>query len=388
MCTGVGGAPGLALLAASGALLSGGVSVATQKHDTGHVDWGQVGVDAAVGAAGQITSRLGCGLARTVAANAVDMSMQMGFADGVQYVADSWYQDTPVTVTGLAQATGQGLVLGAALGTAAGVTQHLTGVTQFACFTGDTPVAMADGTAKPIRDVGVGDQVLTVDLDSGSSVARPVTDTFTHADTPTLVVVTSAGQITTTSGHPFHVDGHGFTPAGRLQPGDRLRAPDGTVVTVQEIRPTGQTVTVHNFEVAETHTYPVIAGDTPILVHNDCTVEGLTSNAARREAMREAGIPTSQQPVEQIKTESGYTYVYETPVSGGGTGLQVVSQGTTDFYNIPAAQRPPGHGPHWEAGVAKIDKLTGLTTGDSMGRPRIYNGTGTDSPKVKVWYDG
>ncbi|WP_461963405.1 RHS repeat-associated core domain-containing protein [Curtobacterium sp. 24E2] len=49
MFTGVGGPAGIALMAASGALLSGGVSVASQKAQTGKVDWGRVGVDTAVG---------------------------------------------------------------------------------------------------------------------------------------------------------------------------------------------------------------------------------------------------------------------------------------------------------------------------------------------------
>jgi RHS repeat-associated protein len=49
MCTGVSGPAGIALMAASGALISGGVSVATQKHD-GEVNWAHVGVDAATGA--------------------------------------------------------------------------------------------------------------------------------------------------------------------------------------------------------------------------------------------------------------------------------------------------------------------------------------------------
>ncbi|PPF31162.1 DUF6531 domain-containing protein, partial [Rathayibacter tritici] len=45
MCTGVGGPVGLALMAGAGALVSGGVSVATQKAGTGSVDWGRVGID-------------------------------------------------------------------------------------------------------------------------------------------------------------------------------------------------------------------------------------------------------------------------------------------------------------------------------------------------------
>ncbi|QNE43542.1 type IV secretion protein Rhs [Frigoribacterium sp. NBH87] len=49
MCTGVGGPAGIALMAASGALLSGGISVASQKATTGEVDWAKAGVDTLIG---------------------------------------------------------------------------------------------------------------------------------------------------------------------------------------------------------------------------------------------------------------------------------------------------------------------------------------------------
>lgn len=49
MATGVGGPAGIALMAASGALLSGGISVASQKATTGEVDWGKAGTDALIG---------------------------------------------------------------------------------------------------------------------------------------------------------------------------------------------------------------------------------------------------------------------------------------------------------------------------------------------------
>src|SRR5699024_2992795 len=52
MFTGVGGPAGVALMAASGGLMAGGVSVASQKATTGEVDWGRAGTDALVGAVG------------------------------------------------------------------------------------------------------------------------------------------------------------------------------------------------------------------------------------------------------------------------------------------------------------------------------------------------
>ncbi len=49
MFTGVGGVAGVALLATSGALISGGISVGVQKYTTGTVDPGQLGLDMLVG---------------------------------------------------------------------------------------------------------------------------------------------------------------------------------------------------------------------------------------------------------------------------------------------------------------------------------------------------
>src|SRR5699024_5962695 len=49
MATGVGGPVGAAII--SGAFMSGGLSIGTQKYQKGEVNWKQVGVDAAVGGA-------------------------------------------------------------------------------------------------------------------------------------------------------------------------------------------------------------------------------------------------------------------------------------------------------------------------------------------------
>ncbi|WIB27166.1 DUF6531 domain-containing protein [Curtobacterium sp. MCSS17_015] len=56
--TGVGGPAGIALMAASGAMVSGAISTASQKATKGTVDWGQVAVDTAVGG---ITGAVGGG---------------------------------------------------------------------------------------------------------------------------------------------------------------------------------------------------------------------------------------------------------------------------------------------------------------------------------------
>ena len=92
----------------------------------------------------------------------------------------------------------------------------------------------------------------------------------------------------------------------------------------------------------------------------------LTSDAARREAMRQTGIPTSQEPVRQTRTKAGMQYIYE--IEGKE---YAVTQQTTD--------RVEGHRPHWEAGQVKPPADYGL---DPLGRVRVRN-----EGKAKVEYE-
>ncbi|WP_328592094.1 RHS repeat-associated core domain-containing protein, partial [Burkholderia sp. USMB20] len=100
----------------------------------------------------------------------------------------------------------------------------------------------------------------------------------------------------------------------------------------------------------------------------------LTSRAARREAMRQAGIPTSQQPISQSKNASGREYRYEIPQGGGGKIQATVQQQTMDVSHLDD--------PHWEAGKVKIDPISGDTRMNDYGRPKIAN------PKGKAYYGG
>lgn len=101
--------------------------------------------------------------------------------------------------------------------------------------------------------------------------------------------------------------------------------------------------------------------------------EGKTPRAARREAMRKQGIPTSQQPVSQSKNASGREYTYQVPKQGGGTKTMSVQQQTLDRSH-------PGQG-HFEAGPVKVDPLTGEIRRNRHGRPQLQNS------KSKVDYD-
>jgi hypothetical protein len=91
-----------------------------------------------------------------------------------------------------------------------------------------------------------------------------------------------------------------------------------------------------------------------------------TDRAAQREAMRQEGIPTSQQPVSQEMTAAGRQYTYETP-----EGTKLVQRNTSTDSSHPGQ-------PHVEAGAPKPGGQT-----DSIGRPRLQN----DKTKVNVTPD-
>ena len=96
-----------------------------------------------------------------------------------------------------------------------------------------------------------------------------------------------------------------------------------------------------------------------------------TSRAARRESMRDANIPTSQQPMSQSKNESGWEYIYETFGPKGKKEIKSVQQQTLDRSHIEQ--------PHWEAGNIKKD---------TWGNPSFnqYGRTKLRSDKSKVYY--
>ena len=110
---------------------------------------------------------------------------------------------------------------------------------KFGCFVAGTPVAMADGTYKPIEQVKVGDRVLSRDAErSGPTIteAKQVTQTSVRNNIPTLALTFSSGEtIETTSEHPFYLEGQGFVPAGRLSIGNAIVTRAGPAVKVVKV---------------------------------------------------------------------------------------------------------------------------------------------------------
>ncbi|WP_346102959.1 SpvB/TcaC N-terminal domain-containing protein [Nonomuraea maheshkhaliensis] len=145
-------------------------------------------------------------------------------------------------------------------------------------FVPGTRVLMADGTAKPIEEVVVGDSVLATDPETGRTEPRLVTGVITGDGEKSLVKVTvdvdgdqgdKTADVTATDGHPFWASSLGrWVDADLLQPGMWLRTSAGDYVEVDAVSEWSAPRRVHNLTVDGLHTYYVLADATPVLVHN------------------------------------------------------------------------------------------------------------------------
>jgi RHS repeat-associated protein len=142
------------------------------------------------------------------------------------------------------------------------------------CFLAGTGVLMADGSTKSIEDVELGDEVLATDPETGETRAREVTRLIRTEDDKhfnTLSIATESGieELTATYEHPFWSPSEkSWIEAGDLAPGMTLRTDDGDTVIVTANRAFTKHARTYNLTVNDLHTYYVLAGNTPILVHN------------------------------------------------------------------------------------------------------------------------
>ena len=99
---------------------------------------------------------------------------------------------------------------------------------------------------------------------------RIVTGLRHHADTLTDLVLANGLAVSTTEDHPFwNATDQQCQPAEQLESGEQLLTANGTTATVERLDwATARDDTAYNLTVAGTHTYYVLAGSTPVLVHN------------------------------------------------------------------------------------------------------------------------
>ncbi|WP_416971786.1 polymorphic toxin-type HINT domain-containing protein [Streptomyces sp. 4F14] len=167
-------------------------------------------------------------------------------------------------------------------------------------FTPTTPVRLADGSVKPISKLRPGDKVLATDPQTGVTSPEPVqklivTRTDRDFTILTLSVTPARGSqpsghpsdkpptLTTTWHHPFWDAGRRrWTDAHDLTRGAKLRQPDGSVVVVTGVRNVHRGGVTYDLTVGKLHTYYVVAGKTPVLVHNCGGAEDATEIVSKK----------------------------------------------------------------------------------------------------------
>ncbi|MFF3333828.1 polymorphic toxin-type HINT domain-containing protein [Streptomyces sp. NPDC002888] len=166
-------------------------------------------------------------------------------------------------------------------------------VKRFCSFTPTTEVLMADGKKKRIADVRPGDEVEAADPRNGRHVGkRRVTARIDHSDTDLVDLLVREGKgrtsvVHTTANHPFWNDSaHAWQRAGELRRGSVLVTDTGRHLRVERTAERLDTARMYNLTVEDLHSYYVLAGEAPVLVHNcdgvvDWVTEGRRMGAAQ-----------------------------------------------------------------------------------------------------------
>ncbi|MFD3997172.1 polymorphic toxin-type HINT domain-containing protein [Streptomyces sp. NPDC058583] len=245
-------------------------------------------------------------------------------------------------------------------------------------FAPGTEVLLSDGTTKPIEDLKVGETVLATDPDTGEAAPKQVTSTiYTQADKAfvDLTITTADGPrvITTTEHHPFwSASEQGWLDAGEIKPGMTLRTNHGTTATVQAARGYAAKLDTYNLTIADLHTYYVLAGATPVLVHNSTPcgpdldalsqsgmrpAKGNTTHAGReyQKHMNRGDLPvvpgkqlksagqdllddiltnpkTATSPVNSGNFAGGTRYIMPDPAGGRGVGATFDANGQFQYF--------------------------------------------------------
>jgi Pretoxin HINT domain len=102
----------------------------------------------------------------------------------------------------------------------------------------------------------------------------------------------AGGTLTTTYTHPFYdITQAAFTPARNLHVGDKLQQPGGRTAVITGIRLFHTTQTTYDLTINGLHTYYVIAGTTPVFVHNCGNAE--SAEHAQNAAQHRNGLRSS-----------------------------------------------------------------------------------------------
>ncbi|GAA2633693.1 hypothetical protein Adu01nite_55690 [Paractinoplanes durhamensis] len=204
-------------------------------------------------------------------------------------------------------------------------------------FAAGTPVLMADGSRKPIEKVQAGDTVMATEPSAALTAPSQVIATVAGTGEKSLVDLTLVGAgaggggppavITATTGHKFYsLDRDQWVPAGELKLGETLRDNRGGKITLTGLSEHTAETTVYNLTVDDEHTYYVVAGDNPVLVHN-CGAGADAESLAEAARYRADELHKALDPIARSKRTTAVISAYDHEgqivdvVSASGRGL-------------------------------------------------------------------
>lgn len=254
-------------------------------------------------------------------------------------------------------------------------------------FTPETLVQTEDGASEPIRNIKAGDKVLATDPQSGRTETRTVLATIITKDDKDFVELSvdtgkNDSVIIATIHHPFwSASRHAWVDAGDLKPGMTLRTDKGETVEVENSRTFRQVQETRNLTIDGLHTYYVLAGATPVLVHN---AGGLGHNeiylwrAVTAAELSDIHSTRSFRSTQGVKffsyTEHGAAeYARRSyALRGEKDGAYTMIRTVINKADIPASARMPHTSDVVDGGVALGDDVL-----SKLGRPRIVTGMST-----------
>ncbi|MFF1837975.1 polymorphic toxin-type HINT domain-containing protein [Streptomyces sp. NPDC058231] len=202
-------------------------------------------------------------------------------------------------------------------------------------------VKTVDGTTKPLKDVQTGDKVIATDPETGKTEPREVLATIITKDDKDfteLTVTTNAGdvELIATDHHPFWSPSeHAWVDTADLHSGMTLRTDVGTPVIVRTTRSFQKTMETRNLTVDGLHTYYVLAGTTPVLVHN--------SNCGGRWKLGEDySTPSKNGVAPSLSTMRKRFWKNEAAEPGAADQYGAANIGRMKRGSAPQRQRPDG----------------------------------------------
>jgi hypothetical protein len=148
-------------------------------------------------------------------------------------------------------------------------------------FTGDTKVLLASGALVAISQIKVGDKVEATDPTTGKTVAATVSRLFMNDDhnLANVTVRVADGSLATldgTQGHRFwDATQHAWVVESHLRAGDELLSANGSPVQVVSVLSSQGSQWMYDLTVDAVHTFYVLAGSAPVLVHNCNPLDGV-----------------------------------------------------------------------------------------------------------------